>query len=251
MMSPSSWLVRQVQPQARLRLFCFPYAGGGAQAYADWQRALGPEIEVCAVQLPGRGRRMAELPLTSLDTLLAQLAQALHGMDQLPYAFFGHSLGSLVAFELARLFRRHGVALPRQLIVSGGAAPRCRETAHPIHGLPDAEFIAALRAYEGSPPEVLDNAELMELLLPMIRADFTIGERYRYRPSLRLPVPICVLNGRADSHVSEAAAQAWAEETSLACQQHRFDGGHFFIHTQQAAVLESVAATLLDIQALA
>lgn len=237
------WLIRKPQPAAQMRLFCFPYAGGSANVFASWQAVLGPNIEVCSIQLPGREMRMAEEPLTSLDQLLIELTRALQGMDKLPFAFFGHSLGALLAFELTRLFRRHGMILPCQLIVSGASAPSWRDP-HPLHRLPDAELIEALREYEGSPPEVLDNLELMEMLLPMIRADFTLGERYVYQPAVRLPVPITVLTGTSDRHVSNELAQKWAEETSEACRVQVFEGGHFFIHRQQQAVLAHLIAVL-------
>ena len=245
------WLIGKRQSAPRLRLFCFSYAGGSASAYASWQAALGPQVEVCAIQLPGRDMRMAEAPCTSLDQLLPQLLRAVQGVDGMPFAFFGHSLGALVAFELTRLLRRHGMPLPQRLIVSGACAPRCRDTTRQLHSLPDAAFIDALRAYEGSPAPVLDNADLMELLLPMIRADFQIGERYLYRPSLPLPLPITVFSGTRDGHVPQQGARSWEQESSVSCTVQLFEGGHFFIHTAQAAVLDCLAATLQESQILA
>jgi surfactin synthase thioesterase subunit len=251
MMDSTSWLIRKPQPSPQLRLICFPYAGGSAQAFASWQAALGPSIEVCAVQLPGREMRMAEAPITSLDKILVNLTRVLQSLDNVQFAFFGHSLGALVAFELTRLLRRHDMTMPCQLIVSGASAPRHRSKSREIHALPDRDLIEALRAYEGSPPEVLNNNELMELLLPMIRADFELGERYVYQPSLPLSLPITVFTGTSDNHVALESARQWREETLGECKVHVFEGSHFFIHTQRIAVLEQLTTALLEIQALA
>jgi surfactin synthase thioesterase subunit len=249
-MRSSPWLLGTPQAGRKLRLYCFAYAGGGAHAYLPWQRHLGPDIEVCAVQLPGRGTRMAEPPCTSMDELVLNLAQVLSTQERTPFAFFGHSLGALVAFELARFCARHALPMPQRLIVSGASAPRGRTPRH-LHTLSDAALIDALRDYDGSPPEVLADRELMALLLPMIRADFTLGETYAYRPGPLLNLPITVLAGKADGHGAVASASNWCEETRATCTVHSFEGGHFFIQSAQDAVLACLRATLAAPEALA
>jgi surfactin synthase thioesterase subunit len=242
--NPSPWLVRQSSPQARLRLFCFPYAGGSAAAFAGWQAALGPEIEVCAVQLPGRGARMGEPPMTSLNEVVASLAQVIGSQSRMPFAFFGHSLGGLLAYELARFCMLHYLPLPVHLFASGCSAPQHRGESKNLHQLPDDELIEALRDYNGTPVEVLANRELMLLLLPVLRADFGLVEHYRHRQGLRLPMPITVLAGEHDERTDPAQVDGWAKESAGPCAVHWFDGDHFFINAHRDAVQEIVRDTL-------
>lgn len=242
LLTSSPWLVGARLPARKLRLYCFSYAGGGAHAYTPWQAELGSEIEVCAIQLPGRGARMGEQPMTSMRELVETLAGVIARQDRTPFAFFGHSLGGLVAFELARLCARRGLALPERLVVSGCAAPQHRKRSRQLHALPDDELIQALADYNGTPPEILAHRELMELLLPMIRADFGLAETYAYSAGPALPVDITVLTGDDDMHVSHATE--WQKETEARCEVHRFPGDHFFINSQRSAVLACLRAEL-------
>lgn len=243
-MMATSWLVRSPCAAPRLRLFCFSYAGGSAGAYAQWQQQLGPHVEVCAVQLPGRGARMGEAPLTSLAQVASAVADVIARQGPLPYACFGHSLGALLAFEVARCSHRLRLPLPLHLFVSGSDAPAARSGLRQLHLLPDAQLIDALRQYNGTPAELLEHRELMALVLPAIRADFGLVETYAYQPWLRLPVPLTVLAGRDDAHVAGARLAEWGRETARDSRIAWFDGGHFFVNEQRAAVLECVAATL-------
>lgn len=245
-MKTSPWLIGAPLATRKLRLYCFSYAGGSAHAYSAWQAALGPEIEVCAVQLPGRGARMAEAAHTSMQELVVSLAEVMTKQDRTPFAFFGHSMGALVALELARFCARHSLAMPQRLIASGASAPQHRKPSRNLHTLPDNELIDALRDYDGSPPEVLEHRELMELLLPMIRADFELVEKYVYRPGRPLDLPLTVLVGDADGHVTQESAPQWQKETSGPCQLHYFRGGHFFINSERAAVLSCLKLALLE-----
>lgn len=245
---PDRWLVRKPQPQARLRLYCFAYAGGSAHQFLPWQAALGPDIEVAAFQLPGRGPRLAEPPIPVmaplLDTLAERLAAQLHSPGHPPFAFFGHSLGGLLAFELARLCRRRGLAMPEHVFVSACNAPRGRPAPRMLHRLDDAGLVEALRDYNGTPPAALADPELMALLLPAIRADFALVENYQYLPGPLLDMPLTVLAGSTDRHVQAERLPRWQEETSAPCALHTFDGGHFFIHEQQQAVAECIRRRL-------
>jgi surfactin synthase thioesterase subunit len=245
-MNPSPWLVRQPSPHRRMRLYCFPYAGGSAAAFAGWQEALGPEIEVCAVQLPGRGARMAEAPMTSLKDVVANLAQVIGSQSRMPFAFFGHSLGGLLAYELARFCMLHYLPLPVHLFVSGCSAPQHRGEAKNLHLLPDDELIEALKDYNGTPAEVLANRELMSLLLPVLRADFGLAEHYQYRPGLRLPMPVTVLAGEHDDRTEAVQVEGWAKESAGPCAVHWFDGDHFFINEHRGAVQEIVRGVLAE-----
>jgi len=245
--SAKSWLIMSPRATRRVRLYCFSYAGGNAAAYMPWQTALEPDIEVCAFQLPGRGARMAEAPCTSLPALIASICAVLADEcrhDQRPFAFFGHSLGALLAFEAIRHCVTLGLPLPQRLIVSGCDAPQHRRPSKGLHRMPDDQLIAALARYNGSPPEVLAHRELMDLLLPSLRADFSLAENYTYRAAPPLAVPITVLAGKRDSHVQPDKVGEWRAETTAACQVRWFEGNHFFIQPERDGVLEFLASEL-------
>lgn len=246
-MRPSPWLVRETRSAARrLRLYCFCYAGGSASVYAPWQARLDPAIEVCAVQLPGRGTRMAEQPFTSMPALIKALAQVIGShQDGLPFAFFGHSLGGLLAFELARYQKLHYMRMPEHLFVSGCDAPQYRSPSRRLHTLPDRELIEVLKDFNGTPPGVLQHRELMDLLLPTIRADFALVDDYVYRPGLPLAMPITVLAGRREDRTVDQV-EGWRKETLADCHVHFFDGDHFFILPEQQAVLDRIGAVLAE-----
>lgn len=238
------WLVRSPGTNARLRLFCFAYAGGSAFVYTPWRAALNPAIDLCAVQLPGRGARIAEAPIASMPELLKALAPAIAQHHDLPFAFFGHSVGALIAFELARYLRLHGVAGPQRLFLSGCQAPQFRSASRGLNRLSDDAFIEALRDYNGTPAEVLENRELMELMLPTIRADFALAEDYAYRAGPQLPMPISIYAGTAEDNRAPHQIEGWRRETAAACDVTWFEGGHFFINTQRAAVVAQLNAEL-------
>jgi len=243
-MQATPWLIREPKKHPALRLFCFCYAGGNALAYLPWQAEFGAQVEICAVQLPGRGARLNEAPFTSLPALVRVLAPIIAQRSEVPFAFFGHSLGALLAFEIARFCKLNYLPSPRHLFVSGCNAPQQRGAREGLHRLPDDVLIEKLRDYNGTPPEVLAHRELLELVLPTLRADFALVEDYVYRPGLQLTVPITVLAGRGDVHCPPEQVAAWRKETVDACQVHWFDGDHFFIHSARAAVIDCIAAEL-------
>lgn len=247
----NGWLVRQLVHAPRMRLFCFSYAGGSAANYYSWQAGLDPSIEICAVQLPGRGARFGEPPLRSLEQAVQALSQVIAGLDDLPFAFFGHSLGGLLAFELARYCQRHGRVMPERLIVSGTVAPRGRRLARNLHELSDADLIAALRQYNGVPTAVLDEPELMALMLPTVRADFAMVAGYSYHSEARMDLPICVFGGDRDPHVPFQDLALWQEETNDTIGLYAFAGDHFFIQSARDAVLARLREELMPMIATA
>ncbi len=246
--APSPWVIRAASPARRHRLFCFPYAGGNAFSFARWQEDLDPSIEVCAIQAPGRGARIAEPPIDELPALLRALAPEVVRFDDMPFSFFGHSVGALVAFELTRYLRLHGMRLPGRLIVSGCQAPQFRSPSRGLHALSDDAFLQVLRQYAGTPPEVLESRELMQLLLPTIRADFSLAENYRYRYTPLLPLPISVFAGTTDENKAPGQVDGWQKETSCACDVSWFEGGHFFLNERRDAVLQRIGGILLGIE---
>lgn len=248
-MQRSPWLINASVSQARMRLFCFPYAGGSAFNFMPWRAVLDPSIEISAVQLPGRGARIADAPIASMSTLLKMLAPVITQHSELRFAFFGHSVGALIAFELARYLQLHGVRGPERLFVSGCQAPQYRSPTRNLHELPDAAFLDELKNYNGTPAEVLENRELMELILPSIRADFALAESYAYRSGPLLHAPLSVFAGKDDDNKASGQVDGWKRETVGDCRISWFDGGHFFVNTARDPVIVQINAELADIQA--
>ncbi|WP_323145073.1 thioesterase II family protein [Massilia phyllosphaerae] len=244
-MNTLRWILRHPVRTPRLRLFCFSYAGGNGNAYLPWQAELGRDIEVCALQLPGRGARTGEVPFSSMESLVRALLPVVAALDEVPFAFFGHSLGAMVAFELTRRLQRLGLAQPAHLIVSGCAAPRHRKPPRQLHLLPTDDLIETLREYNGTPHEILAHRELMDLLLPTIRADFALVETYRYDEGPLLTLPLTVLAGRADDAAEPALRAQWQRETLGPCRIEWFEGDHFFINGAREAVLAAIRFALL------
>ena len=239
------WLVRpQPQPGARLRLLCFPYAGGGASIYRTWPKSLPPTIELWAIQFPGRETRFREPRLTSLEPLIHQLAELLTPHLTLPFACFGHSMGALISFELTRRLRAQGGPQPLHLLVSARRAPQLPRSRPLTYNLPDAEFIAELRRLSGTPEEVLRHQELLELMMPLLRADLQINETYQYQPGVPLDCPISVFGGLEDTTTPPAELPPWQEQTRAAFKLRMFPGGHFFLNKGPLDVIRAVTQDL-------
>lgn len=237
----------QTNPHASLRLFCFPYAGGSALSFRNWPTYLPLTVEVRPIELPGRGRRLKEAPATRLSPLVGAIAQSLLPYLDKPFAFFGHSMGGLISFETARLLRRVYGRSPAHLFVSGRRAPQIPNLDSPVHVLPDAEFLKELRHLNGTPEAVLANEELMQLLLPTLRADFAVLETYVYQPEPPLNCPLTAFGGLQDPEVSCETLEAWQEQTSAEFSLQMFLGDHFFIHTAHALLLQSLNQALSQI----
>ena len=230
--------------QASLRLFCFPYAGGAALTFRTWPDSLPSAIEICPVELPGRGKRITSVPFTRLQLLVQAMAIAILPYLDKPFAFFGHSMGGLVSFELARLLRKNYGKSPVHLFVSGYPAPQVPAPDPPIHALPEPEFLEELRRLNGTPEAVLENTELMQLLLPAIRADFAVIETYAYTPESSLDCPITAFGGLQDREVSYDNLKVWQEQTNAAFSLHMLPGDHFFLQSAQALLLQSLSQEL-------
>jgi surfactin synthase thioesterase subunit len=241
------WLMHGHCPERRLRLYCFSHAGGDASAFHPWQAPLAPEVQVCAVRLPGRGSRFCEAPSTSLSIPVAAIAEAVAADATLPFWFLGHSMGALMAYEVARYLVVRDMPCPVGLFASGCEAP-VRLRSKPLRtALDDDALIEALGRFNGVPSEVLQHRELMTLMLPILRADLTMVESYVHAPEPRLGIPIEVLAGTADPLVEGGGLDGWAETTTGPCRVHWFDGDHFFINSQRAAVLQLVRQCLLPV----
>ncbi|MEH2537030.1 MULTISPECIES: thioesterase II family protein [unclassified Bradyrhizobium] len=226
-----------------MRLLCLPYSGGSAMFYARWRRLLPSWIDVYPVEWPGRGARMDEPLATDPHALAWQLAAELHAQLDAPYALFGHSLGALIAFELAHFLRDRGAPAPAILFASGAEAPAVRDGSKWRLPLSDEALLKELRDLQGTPDEALSNAELMRSALPVLRADFLMCGAYVYRRRHPLSCPVHVFGG-ADDETSRESLQAWQQETSAEFTLHTLPGHHFFIHTQQAELLGLIGSAL-------
>lgn len=230
---------------AAVRLFCLPYAGGSAMAYARWRRLLPSWIAAELVEFPGRGARMDEPLGTDPHDLAWQLADEIGDRLDRPYALFGHSLGAVVAYELAHVLVARGAAPPLVLFASGTEAPSVRDDSDWRRPRSDAELIAELRAMRGTPEEAIASAELMETFLPILRADFLMCGAFAYRPRPKLPCPIHTLGGTEDDG-AVAALEAWGRETEAGFRLDLVRGSHFFIHERQAEVLGLIEKDLAE-----
>lgn len=218
---------------AALRLFAFPHAGGGATTFHRWRAALPAGVALWPVRLPGRESRISEVPFDSMEPLVEALGQAIEPFLGGPFAFYGHSLGATIAFELARQLRRRNLPLPRCLFVSGARAPRFRLNHLPPPEPSDAELLGELRGLGGVPEEALDDPEWRSAMLPALRADSTLYRSYSYREEPPLKCAIRAYGGREDSRITRAHLEAWRDETSGSFAVAMLPGGHFFIHSVQ------------------
>lgn len=244
-MTSSPWISRpRPNPSARLRLFCFPAAGGNDALFRAWPSSLPPEVEVCALQLPGRDARRAEPAVRRLFALVQAIASGLAGELATPFAFFGYSTGARVAFELARELRRRGAIGPRLLVAAGRAAPSCPER-DPMHRLTDAQLTERLRRLGGTPELVLREPELMAMFLPIVRADLEVNELEPYRTEPPLACPIVAYGGLQDERCTAEELAAWRAHTASTFEAIHLPGGHFFVHTAAAALLSSLSQVLL------
>ncbi len=244
-MACTAWLILpRPQLNPRLRLFCLPFAGGGAALFRAWPEALSASVEVCAVELPGRGSRLREPAYTDLERLLDSLTGAILPLLDRPFALFGHSMGALIGFELARRLRRKVGLLPEHLFVGAHRAPQVSASNAPIHRLPDSTFVAKLRALNGSPTKVLDDPDLMRLFMPTLRADFAVCETYCYTVADPLDCPISVFGGLADREVSREELEPWRVHTSSDFSVQMLPGDHYFVRSASALLLQAIGQDL-------
>lgn len=237
-------------PRARLRLFCFPFGGGGASVFIPWLNRMPAGVEVCPVQPPGRENRFLEPPVTRLPQMVARLAEALAPCLDRPFALFGHSLGALTAFELARQLRRQGLPPPEWLFASGHPAPHLPRRRPAISHLARPELTRALREHFDLDPALLDSEDLMDLIFPALRADYEIVETYAYRDEPPFACPITVFGGASDPETTRDELLAWRRHTTGPFRTQVLEGRHMFIQTSRDALLAEVVRDLAEIPAL-
>lgn len=242
--SSDGWIVRYRQnAQASLRLFCFSYAGGGASVFRSWTDTLPSGVEVCCIQLPGHEYRLGEPAYTRLAPLVETLADAIYPYLDRPFAFFGHSMGALVSFELARQLRRTHDKHPVRLCLAAYRAPQLANPNIKIYHLPSEVFKVVLRA-DGIPEKILQNEELMQAMLPTLRADFELCDTYRFTEEPPLECPFSIFGGLEDIRVGAADLAEWRIHSSVASNLSMLPGSHFFLHSAQDLLLTAIAQDL-------
>ena len=229
----------------KCRLFCFPFAGGSASTYKDWAQALPESVEVCPINLPGRGARFSEAAHSSMHSLTDALVEALSSEITLPYFFFGHSMGTMVAFELSRKLRSLGKEEPRHLFLSArpGPAPLSHDINH-TNIISDSDLINMLAALNGTDKNLLANQELLDFMLPALRADMTIVQTHMYANDLALDAAFTVFGGIDDPTVQEQELLQWRLQTTSSFRLHMLEGDHFFLNTQRDLLLEIIKHTI-------
>ena len=243
------WLPRMTSKNgSRLRLFCFPYAGGNTYVYRGWDSLLPPTIEVCPVELPGRARRMKEPAVRSLSSLVQSMAPALLPYFDKPFAFYGHSMGALVSFELARELRRSHRLQPVHMFVGSCLPPQSlRRRERVTYNLPDSMFIEEVRHYNGTPKAVLEYSdELMQMTLPLLRADFEACQTYEYSDEPPLACPLTAIGGLQDKGLSRTDLEGWGEQTTSTFTVQMISGDHLFLNTAQIWVLSMLSKSLAE-----
>lgn len=231
-----------------MKLFCLPYAGGSATYYSRWKKYLNDRIELCPIELAGRGRRYADPFYKSIADAVEDVYSMIKDeLDKEPYAIFGHSMGSVIAYELGvKTMNLHPV--PVHIFVSGGTAPHARKKLKPTYNLPLEQFKEEILKYEGTPENFFDNKELLRLFLPILRADIKIMEEYSFsdgKEFARFHSPISVFCGKSDAHAPMSTIDEWQKLTDKECRIYPFEGGHFFIHDNEEEIVDIINNSLL------
>ncbi|CCH32768.1 alpha/beta fold hydrolase [Actinosynnema sp. NPDC047251] len=239
------WIQRpRPNPAARLRLVCLPYSGGRASAFKGLAADLPDVVEVCAVELPGHGRRLGEPPLTRLGPLVEQVTDAVDEEVRRPFVLLGYSVGALIGFETARELARRGRPGPEALFVGAARAPHLRSTRPPLHELTRADLVEGLHQLAGQHNPMLDNEELVDVMLPVIRADLGLDETYDHESGRPLDCPIAAFGGSEDATVPRAGLEGWGAHTTGDFTVTTLPGGHFFIDTARQRFAWAVTGQL-------
>ena len=244
--SLNRWFITpKSRPNPKMRLFCFPFAAGGASFYYNWKDGLDPDIEICSVQLPGRESRMREEPYTELTALAEILAQVIPPLLDIPYAFFGHSMGAWIAFEIARRLEKDDQKKMKFLFASGRQSPNLVNNEPHVYDLPKDQLIQVLRRFEGTPELVLQEPDLLDLFLPILRADFKMLATYQYEQKEKLNCPFRIFGGLEDKKTNVEGLSAWKHLTSGDFGVKMFPGGHFFLKNEKEDLLREINHSLI------
>jgi surfactin synthase thioesterase subunit len=238
------WFRSGPAASASLRLICLPYAGGGTSVFHSWHASVPGDVQVCPIDLPGRETRFNETPKEDLRAIVRELAPAMERFLDRPYALFGHSLGALIAFELARELRRHNRPAPVRFFASACRAPQLPLQHRPIHHLDDEAFLNQVAGIGDMPADGAAQEELAQSLLPALRGDFKMFEKYSYAPEEPFDFPITALCGSEDRWVGRGDLVAWHSQTSSLFNLRLLPGGHLFLRSSPDRVIRTVLESL-------
>lgn len=241
-----SLAIPRPNPQANMRLFCLPHAGGTSTAFREWADWLPGVIELCIVEIPGHGYRLNEALIHRLPPLVQQVAQDIQPYLDKPFAIFGHSMGNLLGFELSHYLQNYYQKTPIHLFLSGRGAPHLPSREEPIHQLPEDQFIHKITEYNGTPKEVIQHKELMDLMLPILRTDFEVCETYQFSPKPPFNFPLTIFGGLSDQGASKPDLQEWNRYTNSSFSLRMFPGDHFFIFSAQKQLLQAIVRDIND-----
>jgi len=223
-----------------IRVFCFPYAGGSAALFDGWEAHFPEQVDLFALQAPGRGDRFSEPPIPSLNRKVDEIRREIVPYLNVPHIFVGHSNGALTAFELAKDLQKRGNRYLEHLVISAKRAPHLPTEKKAIHTLPDDEFIEELKTFSAIPDELTENREIMMLLLPMLRADFSLSEDYTVDPKAKLFVDTTLFWGAKDTDIAQDDMQNWSQYIFGDVNLVTFPGDHFFIHSDQQLFIDAL-----------
>ena len=245
MLTTESWLkCYKPLPDAQLRLFCFPYVGSSAVAFRSWSDLLPSTIEVHAIELPGRGTRIKESVYTKMQPLIEAIAPALLPKLDKPFAFFGHSMGAILAFECSRFLRKNYGLLPSCLFVSGRNAPHVQNQDSLANNVSKEAFLEELRLFKGTPEKVLKNPAMLKLLLPILQADYEVIKTYEYTEEVSLKCALITFGSSEDIKTTIEGLKAWKEHTTDYFYLHKMPGNHFFINSSKSLLIEQIVSYL-------
>ncbi|MFA1820382.1 thioesterase II family protein [Virgibacillus oceani] len=228
--------------EASFRLFCFSFAGGSASFFGDWQPILSQSgIETCAIQMPGREDRLSEKLLTNVDEIVSEVIEALEDFQDKPFAFFGHSMGTLISFEVARKLRLLKMRQPNILFMSSGKAPQIQPR-RILHTLPNDSFLLKIKELGGTPDVIMENEDLSNIYLPILRADFKMIETYKYIDSNPLDTKIVAYGGRIDEEVKYEDIVAWEDHSLKPLKINMYEGSHFYLRDYKEKVIKNIIA---------
>ncbi|MBL8299384.1 MAG: thioesterase [Rhodanobacteraceae bacterium] len=241
----SKWfLVTKPKPDAKYRLFCFPYAGGSATAYLAWEELLPDNVELVAIQLPGRANRLNEGLLTSVHEMAQAVVDVIPPWLDRPYFIYGHSLGSVVSFELLHALKSRGLPPPLRYFCAARRAPHAPPRIAPIHDYPLDRFKQELKSLNGTPDLVLENADLMGIFVPILRTDFKAAYVYHRDPGEKLDCEVSAFCGSNDDKVIMSDMVGWQDHFHPPVDFRVFDGGHFFMDERKALVVGAICESL-------
>ncbi len=225
---------------AKIKLFCLPFAGGSSAIFRSWPKHMPETVEVCAVEIPGRGQRINEPLSERIETLVAELSLEIKNSIDRPFALFGHSLGAILGFEIAHHLKNNFGLKPVHLFLSGTKAPQIESDKKLIYNLPDTEFLAEIKKLNGTPDEVFEHQDLLKLMIPILRADFKLCETYTYEARTPLDCPISVLGGLQDPHIAKETLESWNAQTNGPFFLRMFPGDHFYLNDHQQILLRTI-----------